>query len=324
MTGGLRLSSETRENHLHERPLRGRGRHQRVARESNIGRILAFPSWATKLRTMISRRVSGKRLDRSANVQTAASTLGNVMKRHWLPIAGALLTLAVLAFGPVLSIPFQAFLDFCFGEAADDADMSGGLLMWFTMRPVWSALTLGLSLVAIGALVKSVVADPPKSVIPGEAHQPEPVNPGTDKHTGRVSAGVAVQPKPDGAPDESTFYAVMIWAAEVTGGIAPEELAIMFENLTGMKAPKWARTYPLTEQARPHPTMVIILDKVREKGDQRTIMALALSVCMTRKKFSKQATQLIWLLAAKFRMTKAEVRELYESIRSDNRITEAA
>lgn len=213
------------------------------------------------------------------------------------------MTLAILAFGPVLSIPLQAFLDFCFGEAADDTEMSAGFLMWFTMRPEWSAITLGVSLVAIGAVIKSLVAD----------QQPKP-----------VKSVAVVQPEPATDLNENTLYAAMIWAAEATGGITPEQLAAMFEDLTGSKAPKWGQKFTLAEQARPHPAMVVILDKVQQKQDQETVMALVLAVCMTRNKLTSQARQLIWLLAAKFRMTKAEVQVLYETIRADNKVAVAA
>ena len=251
---------------------------------------------------MLSERLGSGRLDWRANVQKTASNLGILFKKQWLPISGAVLTLAIMAFGPVLSLPLQAFMDFWFGEAADDKEMSGGLLMWFTMRPEWSALTLGVSLVAIGALIKSTFADQPKP----------------------IKSSDAVAPKPASGLDENTLYAAMIWAAEVTGGITPEQLANMFEDLTGLKAPKWGRKFALTQQARPHPALVIILDKVQEKQDQRTVMTLVLAVCLTRNKLTKQAGQLIGLLAAKFRMKKAEVRELHDALRTDNEVAEAA
>jgi hypothetical protein len=252
-------------------------------------------------------------LDWRANVHKAAASLGNLVREQWLPVSGAVLTLAMLTFAPVLAVPLQAFLEFCFGEAVDGNEMSGGLLMWFTMRPEWSVATLGVCLVAIGVLIKSSFTAQPKPARSGFAAQQKPAR-----------ASVAVQPKPVSGLDENTLYAAMIWSAEVTGGFTPEQLATMFEDLTGLKAPKWGRTFALTEQSRPHPAMVVILDKVKEKHDQRTIMALVLAVCLHRNKLTKQARQLIWLLAAKFQMTKAEVRELYESVRSGNQVAEAA
>ena len=155
--------------------------------------------------------------------------------------------------------------------------MSGGLLMWFTMRPEWSAVTLGVCLIAIGALIKSSFAGQPKTDDSGGALQPDPVK----------------------GLDETTLFAAMIWAAEVTGGITPEQLAAMFEDATGLKAPKWGRNYALAQQDRPHPAMVVILDKVQDEYDQKTIMSLVLAVCMTRNDLTTQARQLIWLLAAK-------------------------
>lgn len=245
----------------------------------------------------------------------AAADLTNLFKRHWLPICGAVVTVAILAFGPVLSVPFQAFLDFCFGEAADGTEMSGGLLMWLTMRPAWSAIALGVCLVAVGVLFKSIVAELPQPA-KAKADSTRQAVPATSNGPARQVTAKDM--------DESTLYAAMIWAAEVTGGFTPERLALLFEDLTGMKAPNWGRKIALAEQSRPHPAMVIIFDKVQDKSDQRTIVALVLAVCLTRRKLSKQAAQLVWLLASKFQMTKAEVQELYDTMRTENKVTQAA
>ncbi|MEM9105629.1 MAG: hypothetical protein AAGC96_08230 [Pseudomonadota bacterium] len=255
-------------------------------------------------------------------MQIAASTLTGLVKRQWLPIFGAVFTLVILALGPVLAVPFQAFLDFCFGEATDDTEMSAGLLMWFTMRPEWSVITLGISLVSIGILIKSIAIDSPKPPKAGTAHKPQQVKPVAEDKTRRTRTNVAVWPVPSKNLNKNTSYAAMIWAAEVTGGITSEQLATMFKTLTGMEAPEWGHGIALTKQARPHPAMVVILDKVQEKSDQRTVMALVLAVCFTRRKLSEQATQLVWLLATKFRMTKAEVQELHEVVRSGTKVSQ--